>query len=131
LYSEFDIPPRIEGGGSPSVRLFFCKFNLNIPDEIMRRGTRHLIKWAFPILAAISVPLFVAVVFTDQFSRAHWVWEALFLADGIAEAIVVIPFRRQIDRDQRLKRGLCPQCGYDLRATPERCPECGTIPTTD
>ncbi len=41
-------------------------------------------------------------------------------------AWLVIPGARQRERERRIRFGHCPECDYDLRESPNRCPECGT-----
>jgi hypothetical protein len=48
------------------------------------------------------------------------IWLPVLFTFILPAATVVAWLRRK-----RMKEGHCPWCGYDTRATPDRCPECG------
>jgi hypothetical protein len=58
---------------------------------------------------------------TDSWALVIPMWPIVVPA-VIIEAEII---RRWLLRYWRKSNGLCPKCGFDLRATPDRCPECG------
>jgi hypothetical protein len=109
-------------GPQPTAGWAFGHYSARLQDrEWGMSGSGH---WSFLGLrtgtflgAATSSPVACTVRYVVL---PHW------LIAAIAAVMPAQFLRRQERRLGRRKKGGCASCGYDLRATPGRCPECGT-----
>jgi hypothetical protein len=68
----------------------------------------------------LCLVLFVAFLALPTFAQY-----CVCAVGGVLALLDYVARQRHARFLERVRRGLCVRCGYDLRATPHRCPECG------
>jgi hypothetical protein len=97
-------------------------------NDLARRNFYHQTFPKVPPIYAKSIPATAwnALGFKQYSGPTHTSVTVPYWSLVLLTAIPLIARAAAIARRRRrIKRGLCAQCGYDLRASPDRCPECG------
>jgi hypothetical protein len=81
--------------------------------------------FSVPAMSSVVQPLTADDTTAGRF-RSWQVLVPLWFATLLFGALPALRLYRRVRRPH--PPGLCLACDYDLRATPGRCPECGTIP---
>ncbi len=78
---------------------------------------------------ALGFKLFFTSQRTNWFHGSGWELIVPHWFAVICSTVLPLLWIRQTRRRRRERvQGACTNCGYDLRATPDRCPECATVP---
>ena len=101
------------------------EFSFARSEAILRRRLRFLL----PMPVAIFVMLGLAFMASD-FSAIHnnaGLIQILFYEAALGLNILIrSKFQSRLEElEDRRTAGQCHSCGYDMCATPDRCPECG------
>jgi hypothetical protein len=113
--------------GRGSIGLGYYHFSLRSPD-----ATRF--DWVTNPVSRLSPPRGIWEWLGFRSARQRRPPEFLSWSVGLPTPLLIllfsmIPFLwyKRKRHSRRQQHGQCVACGYDLRATPKRCPECGTL----
>src|SRR5580698_5726258 len=96
-----------------------------MPRRRRFRHTREAEIFIAMVLGCIAIGIYIDCQNLTAEARLR-IYLGMFV---VAVPVVFFLVWREGRRKGRGARGCCLNCGYDLRASRWRCPECGTIPT--